>query len=340
MTRKRALITGVTGQDGSYLAELLLEKGYEVFGMNRRTSTDNLSRVRHLLGDIELVDGDLIDAGSLNRLVKAIRPDDVYNLAAQSFVKRSFDEPEHTGEVTAMGVTRLLEALRTFAPEARFYQASSSEMFGHAPPPQTEGTRFYPRSPYGVAKVYAYWMTINYRESYGMFCCNGILCNHESPRRGKEFVTQKIAHGVAAIKAGKLDCLRLGNLDAMRDWGHARDYVRAMWMMLQADEPGDYVVATGEARMVRDFVFEAFSRAGMTVVWNGSNGTKEEGCCQEDGRTVVRIDPAYFRPAEVNVLRGDPSKARDELGWKPETSFEQLVDEMVDHAVSNPQEWE
>jgi GDPmannose 4,6-dehydratase len=319
MPKKKALITGVTGQDGSYLAELLLEKDYKVFGLKRRVSGDNLGRISHLLGQIELVDGDLLDAGSINRAIKHAQPDEVYNLAAQSFVRTSFDQPEVTGEITGLGVMRVLEALRTFAPEAKFYQASSSEMFGHMPPPHSEDTRFYPRSPYGCAKVYGYWITINYREAYDLFACNGLLYNHESPRRGNEFVTQKIAKSVAAIKGGRKNLLKLGNLDAARDWGHARDYVRAMWMMLQHDTPGDYVVATGESHSVREFVEAAFSYVGL------------------DWEKYVEIDPRFFRPTEVNHLRGDASKIKMDLGWEPSVSFNELVEEMVQHALDNPE---
>jgi GDPmannose 4,6-dehydratase len=268
----KALITGVTGQDGSYLAELLLEKGYEVYGLKRRVSTDNMSRISHIVGDINVVDGDLLDAGSLNRIVKSVQPDEVYNLAAQSFVRTSFDQPELTGEITGMGVTRLLDAVRNFAPDAKFYQASSSEMFGHRPPPHNEETPFHPRSPYGCAKVYGYWMTVNYREAYDLFACNGLLYNHESPRRGQEFVTQKVARGVAAISKGDVDHISLGNLDAKRDWGHAKDYVRAMWMMLQHDTPDDYVVATETSYSVRDFVSAAFSF--MNLNYNDYDGNR------------------------------------------------------------------
>lgn len=263
----------------------------------------------------------MLDSGSINRAVKLAQPDEVYNLAAQSFVKVSFNQPEITGEITGLGVTRILEAVRTFAPEARFYQASSSEMFGHMPPPHTECTPFYPRSPYGAAKVYGYWMTRNYREAHGLFTCNGILYNHESPRRGQEFVTQKIAQGVAAIAAGKKHVLRLGNLKARRDWGHARDFVRAMWMMLQGDKPEDYVVATGESHSVEEFVKEAFDHVAM------------------DWEKHVEVDPQFFRPTEVHHLRGDARKIRKTLGWKPEVSFRDLVREMVNHAISHPEEW-
>ena len=330
---KRALITGVTGQDGSYLAELLLERGYEVFGMVRRSSSSNTSRIDHLLGGsqpaLHLVEGDLSDATSLNRLLKKLAPQEVYNLAAQSHVKVSFDTPDYTGDVTALGCTRLLEAIRALDLEARFYQASSSEMYGKVvESPQTETTRFYPRSPYAVAKVYAFHITRNYREAYGLFAVNGILFNHESPRRGATFVTRKISRAVAAIKAGSQDCLRLGNLDASRDWGFAGDYVRAMWMMLQAEVPKDYVVAMGETHSVREFCELAFARAEMPIEWRGEG--LDEHAVDASGRTVIRIDPEFFRPAEVEYLLGDASLVQRDLGWKPEVSFKQLVDMMVD----------
>jgi GDPmannose 4,6-dehydratase len=323
---KRALITGITGQDGSYLAEMLLQKGYKVFGLKRRTSTSTLSlgRIQHILEHIELIDGDLADYGSLVEAIKYAKPDEIYNLAAQSFVKSSFSQPELTGDITGLGVTRLLEAIYQNCQDARFYQASSSEMFGNSPPPQQETTSFCPRSPYGVAKMYAYWITRNYRErpdSEQIFASNGILFNHESPRRGPEFVTQKIAQSVASIKLGYSKELHLGNLDAKRDWGHARDYVRAMWMMLQQDKADDYVVATGEAHSVRDLVKFAFERVGLD--WN----------------EYVKIDPLLFRPTEVDYLLGDSSKIRTTLGWKPEISFQSLVNEMVDYALAHPDDW-
>lgn len=312
---KRALITGITGQDGSWLTELLLSKGYDVYGLNRRTSTVNTGRVSHLLDKITLLSGDLGDFSSLCAAVKVAKPDEIYNLAAQSFVKTSFLQPEMTGETTGLGVLRLLEAIRAHAPGCRFYQASSSEMFGMCSPPQSEQSKFHPRSPYGCAKMYGYWITINYRESYGMFACNGVLFNHESSRRGIEFVTQKIAHGVAAIKLGLQEKLYLGNLDAKRDWGHARDFVEAMWLMLQHDTPDDYVVATGEAHSVREFCEHAFSHLDM------------------DYKEYVKIDQQFMRPAEVDYLMGDASKARRVLGWFPKTTFRQLVEEMVDEAM-------
>jgi len=310
---RRALITGITGQDGSYLAELLLEKGYQVFGMLRRTSTETSERIEHLRGRLELREGDLHDQASLMALLEEIRPDEVYNLAAQSFVPTSFHQPILTGEVTALGVTRLLEAVRRVNDKIRFYQASTSEMFGKVrASPQNELTPFYPRSPYGVAKVYGHYITVNYRESYGIFACSGILFNHESPRRGKLFVTRKISHGIAQIKAGLATEVRLGNLDACRDWGFAGDYVEAMWLMLQQAKPDDYVVATGETHSVREFCQLAFARAGLE--WE---------------RRVI-VDPALVRPADVDLLVGDASKARRVLGWRSKTSFRGLVEMMVD----------
>ena len=311
---KKALITGITGQDGSYLAELLIEKGYKVFGLQRRSSTITTERVDHLLEEgVTLVSGDLIDENSLIRALEAAVPDEVYNLGAQSFVPTSWDQPLLTGEITALGVTRLLEAIRIVNPRIKFYQASSSEMFGKVvESPQTEKTPFYPRSPYGVAKVYGHWITINYRESYGMFTVSGILFNHESPRRGLEFVTRKVSYGAAMIKAGFQKELRLGNLDAKRDWGFAGDYVRAMWLMLQQDTPDDYVIATGETHSVAEMCEIAFSRAGL------------------DYRKYVVQDSHFFRPAEVHTLTGDATKARKNLGWKPEVSFRALIEMMVD----------
>lgn len=309
----RALITGITGQDGSYLAEFLLEKGYEVIGMVRRTSTVNFSRIQHIQDKITLVSGDLLDQGSLIAILREYEPDEVYNLAAQSFVPTSWQQPVFTGEVTALGVTRMLEAIRTVNPKIRFYQASSSEMFGKAREvPQNENTPFYPRSPYGVAKVYGHWITVNYRESFGIYAVSGILFNHESPRRGLEFVTRKVSYGVAKIKLGLAKELRLGNLDARRDWGFAGDYVRAMWLMLQQPEPDDYVVGTGETHSVRELCEIAFSYVGL------------------DWRDYVVQDPRYMRPAEVDLLVADPSKARRVLGWEPTVTFEELVKMMVD----------
>jgi len=308
-----ALITGITGQDGSYLAELLLEEGYEVHGMVRRSSTETFERIEHIHDRVKLHQADLLDQLSIVNLIDEVRPREVYNLAAQSFVPTSWKQPLLTGEFTALGVTRVLEAIRCVDPKIRVYQASSSEMFGKVQEtPQTERTPFWPRSPYGVAKVYGHWITVNYRESYDMFACSGILFNHESPRRGKEFVTRKITDGVARIKNGMQEKLALGNLDAKRDWGYAGDYVRAMWKMLQHDEPDDFVIATGADYSVREFVEIAFDHVGLD--WN----------------EYVVVDPEFFRPAEVNLLRGDSSKARDVLGWEPSVSFEGLVKMMVD----------
>jgi GDPmannose 4,6-dehydratase len=311
---KKALITGITGQDGSYLAELLLAKGYEVHGIVRRSSTENFERIGHLTGNVKLHQADLLDQTSLTEVMQEVRPTEVYNLAAQSFVPTSWKQPVLTAEFTATGVTRILEAVRNVDPKnARFYQASSSEMFGKVQEvPQTETTSFYPRSPYGVAKVYGHWITVNYRESYGMYAVSGILFNHESERRGKEFVTRKVSDGVARIKLGMSRELRLGNLDAKRDWGFAGDYVRAMWLMLQQDAPDDYVIATGETHSVRDLVEVAFGSVGL------------------DWKAYVVEDPALIRPAEVDLLIGDPSKARRQLGWKPEVSFADLIRGMVE----------
>ena len=313
MSQKRALITGITGQDGSYLAELLLEKDYEVFGLVRRSSTVNFERIGHLQDQIELISGDLLDQKSLVSALQTARPQEVYNLGAQSFVPVSWEQPMLTGEVTGLGVTRLLEAIRACDENIRFYQASTSELFGKAQEtPQNEQTAFYPRSPYGVSKLYAHWITINYRESYGLFACTGILFNHESPRRGREFVTRKITHGVARIKHGLDQELRLGNLDSRRDWGYAGDFVRAMWMMLQQDEPDDYVIATGTSRTIREFCEVAFAHAGL------------------DWRQYVVVDERFLRPAEVHTLLGDATKAREKLGWEPEVGFEEMVRQMVD----------
>jgi GDPmannose 4,6-dehydratase len=312
--KRKAFITGITGQDGSYLAEILLEKDYEVYGMIRRSSSFNTARIDHIFGEVELVFGDLTDGSVLNQLMRTIRPDEVYNLGAQSHVRVSFDVPEYTADVDAMGTLRLLDAIREEGVRCRFYQASSSEMFGEvAEVPQRETTPFHPRSPYGVAKVFGYWITRNYREAYGMYAVNGILFNHESPRRGPTFVTRKITRAVGAILRGEQDSLALGNLDAKRDWGYARDYMEGAWRMLQADEPDDYVLATGETHSVREFLDEAFGCAGL------------------DWREYVRIDERYFRPAEVELLIGDYSKARDRLGWEPTVTFRELVRMMVDH---------
>jgi GDPmannose 4,6-dehydratase len=312
VAKKTALITGVTGQDGSYLAEMLLAEGYRVVGMTRRTSTDVHERIRHIVDDIEFVSGDLLDQSSITTIVADVRPDEIYNLAAQSFVPASFSQPVLTGEFTALGVTRVLEAIRAVDTSIRFYQASSSEMFGKVQAvPQDESTAFYPRSPYGVAKLYGHWLTVNYRESYDLFAVSGILFNHESDRRGKEFVTRKISDGVARIKLGISKELRLGNLDAQRDWGFAGDYVRAMWLMLQQDKPDDYVVSTGRTHYVRDFVKLAFDAVGI------------------DYEKHVVVDPRFYRPAEVDLLIGNPAKARRVLGWQPSVSFEALVERMV-----------
>jgi len=313
MTQPTALITGVTGQDGSYLAEFLLEKGYHVIGMVRRSSTVNFTRIEHIQDDITIVSGDLLDQGSLMALLREYRPTEVYNLAAQSFVPTSWQQPVFTGEVTALGVTRMLEAIRAVDPGIRFYQASSSEMFGKVQEvPQTERTPFYPRSPYGVAKVYGHWITVNYRESFNIFACSGILFNHESSRRGLEFVTRKVTHAVARIALGLADHVSLGNLDARRDWGYAGDYVRAMWLMLQQDAPDDYVVGTGETHSVQELCEVAFAHVGL------------------DYRDYVRQDPRFMRPAEVDLLISNPAKARARLGWQPEVSFRQLIEMMVD----------
>jgi len=308
-----ALVTGITGQDGSYLAELLLSKGYEVVGVVRRTSHDSYERIGHLLDRLSIVPADLLDQHSLTSVIRDVKPDEIYNLAAQSFVPTSWTQPVLTGEFTALGVTRILEAVRLAHPEARYYQASSSEMFGKAAEtPQTESTPFYPRSPYGVAKVYGHWITVNYRESYGIYAVSGILFNHESPRRGLEFVTRKVTDGVARIKLGLSDKLRLGNLDAQRDWGYAGDYVEAMWLMLQQDGPDDYVIGSGQTKSVRDLVEVAFGHVGLA--W----------------QEYVEVDPAFIRPAEVETLLADPSKAKTELGWRPKVGFEELVRMMVD----------
>jgi GDPmannose 4,6-dehydratase len=313
---RRALITGITGQDGSYLAELLLEKDYEVFGMTRRASTENVERIAHLVDRINLVQGDLLDPPSLVSAIRSAEPHEVYNLAAQSFVPTSWNQPVLTAEFTGVGVTRMLEAVRAVDPDIRFYQASSSEMFGKVREvPQNEQTPFYPRSPYGVAKTYGHYITVNYRESFGLYAVSGILFNHESPRRGLEFVTRKVSDGVARIKLGLAEELRLGNLEAERDWGYAGDYVEAMWLMLQQDEPKDYVVATGETHSVREFCELAFARVGL------------------DGEQYVKSDPEFLRPAEVDQLVGDASKAREELGWAPRHSFRDLVELMVDADV-------
>jgi GDPmannose 4,6-dehydratase len=333
-TTKRALITGITGQDGAYLAQLLLEKGYHVTGTYRRSSSVNFWRIQELgiegHPNLSLVEYDLTDLSSSVRLIQTAEPDEVYNLAAQSFVGVSFEQPIATASITGLGVVNLLEAIRIVNPAIRFYQASTSEMFGKVQTiPQVEETPFYPRSPYGVAKLYAHWMTVNYRESYGIFGSSGILFNHESPLRGREFVTRKITDSVAKIVLGKQDVLELGNLDAKRDWGYAREYVEGMWRILQAEQPDTFVLATNRTETVRDFVSMAFKGAGMGIEWTGS-GENERGMCARNGRELVRVSPRFYRPAEVDLLIGDASKAERELGWKPQTTLEQLCQMMVD----------
>jgi len=338
---KKALITGITGQDGSYLTEFLLDKGYEVHGIVRRSSTLNTQRIDHLLENNDADDpklvlhfGDLTDTGSLSRLIYKIEPSEVYNLGAQSHVKVSFDVPEFTGDTNALGTVRLLESIREVNPKIKFYQASSSELFGKVREiPQNENTPFYPRSPYAASKIYAYWITVNYREAYNIFACNGILFNHESPRRGKTFVTRKITTGIANILKGKQEKICLGNLDAKRDWGFAGDYVEAMWLMLNQEEPDDYVIATGETHTVREFCELAFKNVGITLEWKGSR-LDEKGIDTNSGKELVCVSSKYFRPSEVDLLLGDSSKARKKLGWKPKVSFEQLVKMMVDSDVN------
>ena len=326
---KRALITGITGQDGSYLAELLLEKGYKVYGLMRRKSVVDYGNADHIKDKIEFIYADMTDLISLINAMQTSQADEVYNLAAQSFVATSWEQPLATAQIDALGVTNLLEAIRTVKPSARFYQASTSEMFGLVQEvPQKETTPFYPRSPYGVAKLYGHWITKNYRESYNLFACSGILFNHESERRGKEFVTRKIKDGVARIKLGLQDHIELGNMDSKRDWGHSKDYVRAMWLMLQQDKPDDYVIATNETRTVREFVEKAFACAGIEVKWEGT-GVDEIGIDQTTGKTIVKVNPKFFRPAEVDLLIGNPQKAESALGWKREISFAELVERMV-----------
>ena len=335
---KRAFITGVTGQDGAYLAEFLLEKGYIVHGLKRRTSLFNTDRVDHLYQDpheedvrFQLHHGDLTDSTNLIRIIQEVQPDEIYNLAAQSHVAVSFETPEYTANGDALGTLRLLEAIRILGLEekSRFYQASTSELFGKVQEvPQTEKTPFYPRSPYAAAKMYSYWITVNYREAYNMYCCNGILFNHESPIRGETFVTRKITRALARIKLGLQDTLYLGNLDAKRDWGHAKDYVQMQWLMLQQEEPEDYVIATGEQHSVREFVAIAAAELGMVIDWQGQGGD-EVGIETKSGKTIVKVDPRYFRPTEVETLLGDPSKAKEKLGWEPKISFTEMVQEMV-----------
>ena len=354
--KKRALITGVTGQDGAYLSEFLLEKGYEVHGMKRRTSLFNTDRIDHLFQDPHEKDqkfilhhGDMTDSSSLLRIIQQVSPDEIYNLAAQSHVAVSFEEPEYTANSDATGALRILEAIRILGMEktTKYYQASTSELFGKAlEVPQKETTPFYPRSPYGVAKLYSYWITLNYREAYGMFACNGILFNHESPIRGETFVTRKITRALARIKLGLLDCLYIGNLNAKRDWGHAKDYVKAQWLMLQQDTPEDFVIASGEQHSVREFAEAAARELDMEIIWKGE-GRNEVGKLNSSGsglRTIIKVDPKYYRPTEVDELLGDPSKAEEKLGWKSSTTFNELVKEMVmsdykeaekDHIISS-----
>ena len=339
---KRALITGITGQDGSYLAELLLEKGYEVHGIIRRSSSFNTGRIDHLYVDphinnvrLFLHHGDLADSSNIARLLEKLKPDEIYNLGAQSHVRVSFDVPEYTGDVDGLGVLRILDAIKESGISTKFYQASSSELYGLVQEvPQTEKTPFYPRSPYAVAKLYAYWITVNYRESYGIFACNGILFNHESPRRGETFVTKKITHGLSKIVAGKEKCLFLGNLDAKRDWGYAKDYAEGMWMMLQQDAPDDYVLATGETHSVRDFIEECAGLLRIDLQWKGK-GLNEVGVDKNTNKVIIKIDPKYFRPAEVDLLLGDPSKAKLLLNWEPKTKFKQLVKIMLQADLIN-----
>jgi GDPmannose 4,6-dehydratase len=336
MQKKRAFITGITGQDGSYLADLLLEKGYEVHGLVRRASTFNTQRIDHLYKDIHdgevklfLHFGDLTDSCNLNRLLEKIAPDEIYNLGAQSHVRVSFDVPEYTSDVDAMGTLRILDAIKETEVNTRFYQASTSELYGNSKEiPQNEETAFYPRSPYAVAKLYSYWITRNYREAYGLHASNGILFNHESPRRGETFVTRKITMAVAKIVNGLQSCLYIGNLNAKRDWGYAPDYIKLMWMILQQERPDDYVAATGEAHSVREFIEAAFSFVGISLAWKG-DGVDEIGYDKKNNKILVRIDPRYFRPTEVDFLLGNSQKAREKLGWKPSVNFEQLVEIMV-----------
>lgn len=334
---KKALITGITGQDGSYLTELLLDKGYQVHGIVRRTSLFNRNRIEHLHSNPNLIlhYGDMTDSSNLNRILEKVEPDEIYNLAAQSHVQVSFEVPEYTAEVDAVGTLRLLDAIKQTGVKARFYQASTSELYGKVQEvPQTEKTPFYPRSPYAVAKLYAYWAVVNYREAFGIHASNGILFNHESPRRGETFVTRKITLGVAGIVSGKMDRLVMGNLDAKRDWGYAPDYVEMMWMMLQQDEPDDYVVATNETHTVREFIEEAFKIVGKNIVWKGK-GVDEKGYDEKTGKVLVEINPRYFRPTEVDLLIGNPAKAKEKLGWEPKVRFKELVKIMVEADLMN-----
>lgn len=335
-TKKKALISGVTGQDGSYLAEFLLEKDYEVHGLIRRSSSINTGRIDHIFHKLHLHYADLTDSSCLTRIVSEIKPDELYNLGAMSHVRVSFEMAEYTANVDAMGTLRLLEAIRSagLTHYTKFYQASTSELFGKVQEvPQRETTPFYPRSPYGVAKLYAHWMVVNYREAYNLFAVSALVFNHESPRRGETFVTRKIARAVAKIKKGIQDEVCLGNLDAKRDWGHASDYVEGMWLMLQYPEPEDFVLASGETHSVREFVELAFARVGILIQWKGERGSEEEVGVDKDGNVRVKVDPKYFRPTEVDLLLGDASKAKEKLGWKPKISFENLVNEMVDFEV-------
>ena len=352
---KRALITGITGQDGSYLAELLLSKGYEVHGIKRRASLFNTARIDHIYEEPQLTSrhfilhyGDLTDTSNLVRILQEVQPDEIYNLGAQSHVKVSFDCPEYTADTDALGTLRLLEAIRILKLEkkTRFYQASTSELYGLVQEiPQRESTPFYPRSPYAVAKMYAYWICINYREAYGLYACNGILFNHESPRRGETFVTRKITRALCRIATGQLDCLHLGNMNALRDWGHARDFVEAMWLMLQQDQADDFVIATGQQRSVREFVELSAAQLGVTIRWEGEAEMEiglAASCTRQDllikpGQVIVRVDPRYYRPTEVETLLGDPSKAKNHLGWSPKTSLEELVAEMVENDLKEAQ---
>ncbi|MCO7188745.1 MULTISPECIES: GDP-mannose 4,6-dehydratase [unclassified Pseudoalteromonas] len=335
---KKAFVTGVTGQDGSYLAELLLEKGYEVHAILRRSSVFTTPRIDHLMDheNFYTYHGDLTDSSNLHSLLSKIQPDEVYNLAAQSHVAVSFEVPEYTAEVDGVGTIRLLDAIKDLGINPKFYQASTSELFGGLPDtaPQSESTPFYPKSPYGAAKIYSYWVTVNYRESYGLFACNGILFNHESPRRGETFVTKKITKAVARISQGRQKLLKLGNLDAKRDWGYAKDYVEMMWLMLQQDKPTDYVIATGKTYTVRQFVEFAFDEVGIEVIWEGT-GENEKGFDKKTGELLVEIDPKYYRPAEVELLWGDASKAERELGWKAKTSLRELVSIMVQYDLKH-----
>lgn len=328
---KHALITGITGQDGSYLAELLLSKNYEVYGLIRRKSKVDYGNCEHIKDKIHWLYGDVTDLISTQNAITESKPDEVYNLAAQSFVKESWNTPTTTSTINALGCGNVLEAIRLLKPDAKFYQASTSEMFGKVQAiPQNENTPFYPRSPYGVAKLYAHWLTINYRESYGLFACSGILFNHESERRGKEFVTRKITDGIAKIKKGLLDHIELGNLNSKRDWGHAKDYVKAMWLMLQQDKPDDFVISTGTTRTIKEFVEKAFSYAGYNIVWQGE-GVNEIGIDANTNKVLVKVNPEFFRPAEVDLLVGDPSNSETKLNWKREISFNELVKRMVEN---------